>query len=281
MSSEFVLPTLAWTTDAFLGGRVSAIQPLKGHHRAGLDAVLLAAAIEPRFAGQLLDLGAGVGVAGMAVAARAPLARVSLVERDREALHCARAALQLEQNRGFAARVNVVAADIADAKARAAAGLSDETADAVIMNPPFFAPGSGTAPMGGARAAAYVQEAGGIDPWIRAAAALLRPRGSLAVIYRPEGLTSLLAALDGRFGEISVLPIAPRPGAPAGRVLVAGRKGSRAPLALLAPFALHGESSNAFLPTAQAILRAGASLGEVHPSWAGIGRAERSAWPFP
>ena len=32
------------SVDAFLGGRVEAVQPRAGHHRSGLDAVLLAAA---------------------------------------------------------------------------------------------------------------------------------------------------------------------------------------------------------------------------------------------
>jgi tRNA1(Val) A37 N6-methylase TrmN6 len=67
------------TLDDFLGGRLSAIQPRAGHHRAGLDAVLLAAAVDDAFSGDLVDLGAGTGVAGMAVAARAPAARVTLV----------------------------------------------------------------------------------------------------------------------------------------------------------------------------------------------------------
>jgi len=52
------------TVDAFLGGRVEAVQPAAGHHRAGLEAVLLAASLDSRIAGTIVDLGAGVGVAG-------------------------------------------------------------------------------------------------------------------------------------------------------------------------------------------------------------------------
>jgi tRNA1(Val) A37 N6-methylase TrmN6 len=133
----------ATTVDAFLGGRLAAVQPLAGHHRSGLEAVLLAAALETGFAGTVVDLGAGTGVAGMAVAARCPNARAVLVERDPVAVACAQAALALPQNGGFAERVVVAAVDIAASAAiREASGLPAGAADAVIVNPPFHDPGA-------------------------------------------------------------------------------------------------------------------------------------------
>lgn len=122
------------TVDAFLGGRLTAVQPATGHHRAGLDALLLAAAVDSGFAGTVLDLGAGTGVAGMAVAARCPEARVSLVERDEVAAAFAAVALTRSENATFAQRLRVVTADIADRAECEAAGLPPASADAVIMN---------------------------------------------------------------------------------------------------------------------------------------------------
>ena len=52
---------------------------------------------------------------------------------------------------------------------------------------------------------------------------------------------------DARFGALKVLPLHPRAGAPAHRVLVQGIKGSRGPLQLLPGFVLHGDG-NAFTP---------------------------------
>jgi len=69
----------------------------------------------------------------------------------------------------------------------------------------------------------------------------------------------LLEALDGRFGGLQVLPLHPNAWAPALRVIVMGSKGSRAPLALLPGFVLHG-ADGAFTPQAQAILREGTAL---------------------
>ena len=59
------------------------LQPAAGY-RAGLDAVLLAAAapLQPGRVEQVLDVGAGVGVVGLAVARRAADAVVTMVERE-------------------------------------------------------------------------------------------------------------------------------------------------------------------------------------------------------
>ena len=57
--------------DEFLGGAVEAVQKRSGHHRAGLEAVLLGASLSADFSGLALDLGAGAGVAGFCLAARA------------------------------------------------------------------------------------------------------------------------------------------------------------------------------------------------------------------
>ena len=62
-------PALDVSEDAFLGGQLRMRQ-LKSGHRAGHDAVLLAAATSTRSGDRVADLGAGVGVAGLALARR-------------------------------------------------------------------------------------------------------------------------------------------------------------------------------------------------------------------
>jgi tRNA1(Val) A37 N6-methylase TrmN6 len=72
-------------------------------------------------------------------------------------------------------------------------------------------------------------------------------------------LAEVLALLDGRFGDVAVLPIHGRAGQPAIRVLVRARKGSKAPLTVLPGLMLNDAAGN---PTAEAeaILRGGAAL---------------------
>ncbi len=52
------------TEDGFLGGQLRLRQP-RGGHRAGHDAILLAAATPARSGDRVVDLGAGVGAPGL------------------------------------------------------------------------------------------------------------------------------------------------------------------------------------------------------------------------
>jgi tRNA1(Val) A37 N6-methylase TrmN6 len=262
------------TVDAFLGGRVEAVQPRTGHHRSGLEAVLLSSAVEASFGGLVIDMGAGAGVAGLCIAARCAGARVLLVERDPALVACAREALARPANAAFAARVATVETDIIASEAtRAAAGLERAAADAVVMNPPFNAGDGGTRSPKAGRAAAHVLSDVGLEPWLRAAASALKPGGRLVVIFRADGLDDLLAALRGRFGDAAILPVHPRAGKPAHRVLVAAVKGSRAKSRILPPLAIHGSQGSAYLPAVESILRDGVSLAEAHPPWRRTGES--------
>src|SRR5215510_14834296 len=72
---------VAHTEDSFLGGQLR-LKQLKSGHRAGHDAVLLAAATAAHPGDRVADLGAGVGVAGLAVARRVAGIDLVLVDID-------------------------------------------------------------------------------------------------------------------------------------------------------------------------------------------------------
>lgn len=241
--------------DAILGGRLVLRQPRRGH-RVGHDAILLAAATSARPGEQIIDLGAGVGAAGLAVARRVEGVAVTLVEIDP-----ALAALAGENaaRNALAERVRAVCLDVAaPAAAFAAAGLAAAAADRVLMNPPFNAPQQQPSPHPGRRLA-HSASRHTLDRWLGAAARLLRPAGVVTLIWRADALDSLLPALTAGFGAVTLLPIHPKPGAPAIRVLARAVKGSRAPLSLLPGFVLADAAAR---PTAQAeaVLRGGALL---------------------
>lgn len=238
-------------TDSLLDGRLRLEQP-SGGHRAGTDAVLLAAAAPQGFAGDAVDLGSGVGTVGLALAVTEPAARVLLVEKDETA--AALAARNADAN-GVTDRVRVLSADVlAPAAARHAAGLRPGLAALVLTNPPFDTAGTVRATPDPARRAAHVLQPGDLDRWIRCALDVLAAHGVLLCIHRAVALPELLATLGSRFGAIAVLPVLPRDGAAATRVLVRAIKGSRAPFSLLAPLVLHAPDG-AFTPAAEAIHR--------------------------
>src|SRR5262245_55563437 len=127
------------TDDAFLGGRITVLQPAQGH-RSGSDAVWLQAAVPARRGHKVLDVGAGVGVAGLCLLARVPGSIVTAVERD-PAL-CALANANAARN-GFADRFNSIEADVtASQSVLQGKGLVAEGYDHVMTNPPYYDEGT-------------------------------------------------------------------------------------------------------------------------------------------
>jgi tRNA1(Val) A37 N6-methylase TrmN6 len=246
------------TDDAFLGGALRILQPKSGY-RAGLDAVILAAAV-PAAAGRpmrVLDVGAGVGTAGLCLARRAESAEVTLLEREPALAHLA---AENAQRNGLGARVRVVQGEVGlSAAGLQALDLAPESFEQVMANPPFHARDAGTLAPDALKASAHAMPETDLERWVRFMARMVAPGGSVTIIHKAEVLGHLLTLLEGRFGALRVLPLHPRMAAPAHRVIVQGIKGSRAPLVLLPGFVLHG-TGDAFTPEAQAILRAGAAL---------------------
>lgn len=244
------------TRDAFLGGRLTLSQPRNGF-RAGLDSVLLGAAVgDDRHS--LLDLGCGVGTAAFVALAHNPGLQGTLVEQNPEVAALAR---DNAASNGFANRSSVLDADVTGpGAARKAAGVLENGYDSVIANPPFFAEGAGTLAAETGRAGARHMPAETLDLWVRTAASAAAARGEVIFVYPVESLSPLLAAFSQRFGNVTVLPLSPRPDAPVTRVLIRGIKGSRAPLSLLASRPLHDAEGRGFLPAFEAIFRGTATL---------------------
>jgi tRNA1(Val) A37 N6-methylase TrmN6 len=248
------MPAETASEDAVLGGRLVLRQPLRGH-RVGHDAILLAAATSARSGDHAVDLGSGVGGAGLALARRIEGLDVTLVDID-PAL-TALAAGNAERN-GLSDRVRAVRLDVeASAADFIAAGLAPGSAACVLMNPPFNVAQQPSPDR--ARRTAHAASDQTLRQWLRTAARLLRADGVVTLIWRADGLADVLAALAKDFGAIAVLPVHAKPGAAAIRVLVRATKASRAPLALLPGFLLADAESK---PTAaaEAVLRKGEAL---------------------
>jgi tRNA1(Val) A37 N6-methylase TrmN6 len=244
----------ATSEDAVLGGRLVLRQPLCGH-RVGHDAILLAAATAARPGEHAVDLGAGVGAAGLALARRIEGIKVTLVEIDPALAALSRG--NAERN-GLAASVRSVCLDVAaPAAAFAAAGLAAGSADRVLMNPPFNPLANPSPEANRRRAHAAAQDT--LRQWLRTASRLLRPAGALTLIWRADGVTEVLTALASGFGAVSLLPVYGKPDAPAIRVVVHAVKASRAPLKLL-PGLLLADARGKPTDAAEAVLRGGAPL---------------------
>lgn len=238
--------------DAFLGGRLRIWQPKQGY-RAAMDPVLLAAACPARPGQTVLELGCGAGVAALCLAVRVPGLSVAGVEIQPDYAELAR-----RNADGNGVALEVAEGDIAHLPP----GWRTRSFDHVIANPPYYPAHAGTAARDAGRERALREETP-LSLWFEVALRRLKPGGWLTVIQSADRLADMLD-LKGA-GSITILPVAPRTGRDATRVILRARKGGRAPLRLLAPFILHtgdrherdGES---FTPAARAVLRSGSGI---------------------
>jgi len=239
------------TEDAFLGGRLRLRQPRTGY-RAGLDAALLAAAVEAAAGERVLEAGCGVGAALLQAAARSPGAALTGVERDLEALALARTNIAAN---GMGGRVEAVAGDVG----AGFAALGRAAFDAAFANPPFFDdPGALRAPHPARRGAWMADD--GLGAWTAFLLKAVREGGRITLIHRADRLADLLALLAPKAGSFAVRPVHPFAAAPAKRVLVRAVKTGKAPLRLLPPLVLHRPGAEGWTAEAEAVMAGEAGL---------------------
>jgi len=225
------------TEDAFLGGQLHLRQPKSGH-RAGHDAMLLAAATAAEAGDRVAEFGAGVGAAGLALARRVGGIDLVLAEIDRDLAALAR---ENAGRNGIAA--DVIVLDVTSAAENfARVGLTPDSVDVVLMNPPFNDASRHRASPDASRASAHVADQTTLESWVHAARRILKSGGALTLIWRADGIAEALAALSKGFGSLAILPVHGDAGRPAIRVLIRGVKGGKAPARVLGSLVLNDVS---------------------------------------
>lgn len=239
------------SADGFLGGRLLIWQPRSGY-RAGVDPVLLAAAVPARSGEAVLELGIGAGVASLCLAARVP--GLQLVGIEKQPGYAALARRNAAAN-GMA--LQVVEADLQALPA----AIREINFDQIIANPPYFPKGHSVSPDPG-RAMARTEDLP-VAGWVATGLRRLRHGGRLTLIQAAARLPEVLAALPET--GVSIQPLAPRTGRAATLVIVSTVKGSRAAFCLKAPLVLHEGATHSrdgddYADWASAVLREGAAL---------------------
>lgn len=242
----------ALSDDKFLSGRLRLLQPIRGY-RAATDPVLLAAACPAETGESVLDLGCGAGAAAICLGTRVP------------GLHLC--GLELQSDYADLARRNAerngMAFEVHEGDLLRMPGDLRRDFDHVIANPPYYPAGGSPSPEAG-RARA-MQAVTPLSAWVGAACRRLRPGGRMTLVCGVDGLPEVLASLGTKLGSASVLPLAPRQGRSAHRVIVQARKGGRSAFRLLAPFVIHQGAAHdgdreSYTAEANAVLREGADL---------------------
>lgn len=239
----------ALSDDKFLCGKLRLLQPLQGY-RAATDPVLLAAAC-PAVAGQsVLDIGCGVGAAALCLGWRVP--------------GLALAGLEIQPDYADLARRNgprnQIDLTVQEGDLRQMPKALRRDFDHVITNPPYYPPTGTRSPVAGRAIAMQVDLS--LADWVGACVRRVAAGGTLTLICGADGVPEALAGMATKMGAIALLPLAPREGQPARRVILQGYKGRKSPFRLLPPLVLHTGQSHAgdresYTPFADGVLRQG------------------------
>lgn len=238
------------TEDRLLDGRVALLQPPTGY-RAAIDPVFLAAAVPVQSGERVLDVGCGVAAAALCLAVRVPDSQIIGLDCQPELAALALRNVLLNDLDG---RVTALVGDLLSPPA----ALKPGSFDHVMTNPPFSEDGTPSPHAG--KDLANREGAADLRAWMGFCVSMLRHKGTLSVVHRADRIDDLLAALHGRVGGAEIIPLWPKAGRPAKRVVLRARKGVRSP-AILSPGLVLHQDDGRYTPEAEAILRGAAALG--------------------
>ena len=232
-----------------LDQKVRLLQPDQGF-RTALDSVMLAAACPATEGQRVLDMGCGVGGAAFCLLQRVPGVYVAGVEVQPEYVDLAETNIALNHCEG---RVSFLCQDIRDFEV----GGPDQRFDHVICNPPYMEAGRHLRSPHESKARAHGhhdEEDMKLQDWLDAGFQLLKPGGSFTIIHRADSTDRIIFGLGRRFGAVEIIPLWPRAGAAAKRVIVRALKDRKSPAVLHAGLVLHQEDGS-YTAQADEILR--------------------------
>ncbi len=224
-----------------------------GGFRTSLDSVFLASACRAKDNEHVFDMGCGVGGASFCLLWRVPECHVTGVDIQQSHVDLANANIAL--NDGAHARAEFTCADIR--------GYTPEARfDHVICNPPYLDAGTYTQSAAPERATALGHGEEGMDvkDWIDAGFHALKSGGSLTMIHRADFTDKIIQGMGRRFGAVEIIPLYPRMGVDAKRVIIRAIKDRKTPAKLCAGIILH-EEDGAYTKEADNILRDGSAIG--------------------
>jgi tRNA1(Val) A37 N6-methylase TrmN6 len=221
--------------------------------KTSMDSVLLAAAC-PAMAGErLLDMGCGVGGAGLCVLARMAGVHLTGVEIQKDHADLAEYNAAVHD---FADQTDFINIDIRQYRA-------EKAFHHVICNPPYLEAERHLRSPSAEKAMAmgHSEETMTVKDWIDTAHFCLKSKGSLTMIHRADHLDKIIQALGKRFGAVEIFPFWPRHGEQASRVIVRAFKDRYSPMKMHAGLALHGDKQDRnYTAQTEKILRDGERL---------------------
>jgi len=247
LASEVVENTL-------LRGKLKLLQPKVGFH-AAIDTVFLAAAVPVKDRQHVLDIGCGVGSAGLSVALRNKTIQLVGIDIQQELIDLAHQNATLNN---MADRCRFFQGTVLTDK-----NIPDNSFHSVMMNPPYQEAGTHMPSPKKIKAFSHGEDASGaaLADWVKYAHRKLKQGGFLTMVHRADRLDDVITALTARrwFGSLVIYPLYPHEGENARRVIVRARKERYAAAVLKSGLVMH-EKDGTYTRGAEKILSAAAEI---------------------
>lgn len=214
--------------DTYILNKALKLQQIEGGFHTGMDAVMLAAACPAKDGDHILDLGCGVGGASLAVLHRIQGAKLTGIDIQDD--HVALAQENAKDN-SMQKRSNFICADIREYHA--------SNYDHVICNPPYMEAGAHAPSPSVKRAKALGHDETSIEEWIACAFNCIKGQGSLTMIHRADMIQKITLSVGKRFGSFQIIPLWPRDGEQAKRVIIRCWKHKKTPAMIHPGIVLH------------------------------------------
>lgn len=237
------------STITVLDGAVTLKQHKNGF-RTCMDSVLLAAACPAEKGDSILDLGCGVGSAGLCLLHRISDTHLTGLDIQPECIEIAHENAKVNQ---LPERCVFKYADVQN--------LDEEGFDHVICNPPFEDSGSHMNSPKDSRALAIGHNDPNLDlqKWIKASLRSVKSGGTLTLIHKADQTQNILQYLGKSWGATEIIPLWPKKDREAKRVIVRTIKDRKSPCRIHPGLILHNNDGT-YTDAAENILRHGHKL---------------------
>lgn len=232
-----------------LNKRVALYQAPEGF-RTSMDSVMLAAACPAKPKDSILDLGCGVGSAGLCVLHRVEETTLTGIEIQND--HVDISKMNAVTN-NFEGRANFICDDIKNVQLK--------TFNHVICNPPYMNAGTHLQSPSYAKAQAmgHTDKDNNLQDWVSCAHKHIKGQGSLTMIHDAGHVDNIIHALYGksggkRFGAVEIIPIFSRKIAPAKRVIIRAYKHKKTNASILSGIVMHKDDGT-YTKDAEDVLR--------------------------
>ena len=232
-----------------------ALRQAPNGFRTSMDSVMLGAACPAKDGQSILDIGCGVGSAGLCALKRVSGATLHGIDIQRDHIEIARENARLND---MDSRAEFTCSDIRE--------LDIDRFDHVICNPPYMELNAhiSSPSESKARAMGHIEADIDLQDWITTAYNHIKGQGSLCMIHEAGQIDNIIHALYSprggrRFGAIEITPLFPKLGVPAKRVIIRACKHKKSGTTLHQGIIMHEENGD-YTQSAEMVLRDGAGI---------------------